>query len=146
MTGAATLACGRGLVAAVMAPNLWMFDPAMHLVELGAASLMIASISIGGLSLPLLRQPAFTRVGDYSYSVYLLHFPIMCLYAVVISRLIGNQNQTVIWSLVLAALTLATVWLAAGVVYRVVEVPFIRLGRQACLRLGWSRASSTVAA
>lgn len=146
MIGAATLVCGRGLVAAVVAPNLWMFDPAMHLVELGAASVMIASITIGGLSLPLLRRPAFTLVGDYSYSVYLLHFPIMCLYATVIDRFIGSQNETVFWSLVLGALTLITVWFAAGVVYRAVEVPFIRLGRQACLRLGGSMASSTVAA
>jgi peptidoglycan/LPS O-acetylase OafA/YrhL len=124
--GACTLFSLRGLIQ-IGDPGLSQNDPLMHLVELaGSAAIIIAIIArpVGVLRIRLIKD-----LGDISYSVYLLHFPVMCLCAVALSHVIAHDDLTPLESILLFIMTLAATVAAAAVVYRFVELPSIAQGR-----------------
>ena len=122
----------RGLVLLV-SPDLTQNDPLMHLVEAAGAAAIITAV-IGG-PLPFLRNRMVKGLGDISYSVYLLHFPIMCFLAVALSHVMTGHALTPWTSIVLCLLTIAATIAASVGVYRGVELPFISLGKRVAGRL-----------
>lgn len=129
--GVLAVGCGRGLVLLVD-PALTQNDPAMHLVEMAGAAAIIVAI-VGGPMAFLRSRPA-KYVGDISYSVYLLHFPIMCAVAVGLGHVVTGHALTPWLGVALFLLTIAVTVGAASLVYRFVELPFIALGKQVA---GW---------
>ena len=83
--------------------------------------------SFAGMKGPLAR--AFGKVGELSYSVYLLHFFwVFHAAAWIDGRVmrIDNFYLALLWSLVLFVITLLPAWLS----YRFVEMPFLKLRKK----------------
>lgn len=132
--GIGVLASGgaRGLVL-LFDPDLIQNDPLMHLVELGGAVAIITSVIAGPLA--FLRNRLVKDLGDISYSVYLLHFPIMCFTALGLGRVLGGRGLAPWESLVLCLVTIIVTIGAATAAYRFVELPFVALGKRVAGRL-----------
>ena len=80
-----------------------------------------------------LARPVINRLGRYSYSFYLLHFAILYGVAYLMLRNVPAETLLAVPLLFAAGLMAVTVpvtyWLA-GLSYRFVEVPMIRLGKR----------------
>ena len=124
--------CARG-VALLFNPALVQNDPLMHLIELTGAAAIIAAANSG--SVPLLRSRLTKSLGDISYSIYLLHFPIMCFIALGLANIPALRGQTPVETLLLFTLTLAATIAGATITYRLIELPCIALGKQVADRL-----------
>lgn len=88
----------------------------------GIASFIIVA-SINTQRPALLRWPPLVWMGDISYSIYLIHFPIMCLLA-------HYVHGGLMLGIVTTLITLPVSWL----LYEYVELPGIKLGK-----LAWDR-------
>jgi peptidoglycan/LPS O-acetylase OafA/YrhL len=82
---------------------------------LGAALVILASLSGGGLGNRVLRWKPFVAVGLVSYSLYLWHWPLL-----VMAKYAANRNLTVIETLVV----LASACLISAASWRWIEGPF----------------------
>ncbi|HEV2646349.1 MAG TPA: acyltransferase [Acidobacteriaceae bacterium] len=108
----------------------WRFETSYNamvplLVEsLAAAILIVGLVERGSHSLS--SRPA-VRLGDISYSVYLLHFPILASLMYVVARIPGNGDFRAI---VLMAATSAITLPMAAIVYNAIELPGIALGKR----------------
>jgi peptidoglycan/LPS O-acetylase OafA/YrhL len=92
------------------------------LYDISAAMVVVLALDTPQIT-AMLNRVVLQWLGRISYSVYLIHTPVVVL---VFHALIG---RTTLWSIVLAAtgVTLAT----ATLTYRFVEMPAIRLGQRA---------------
>lgn len=83
-------------------------------------------------------------VGDRSYTIYLLHFPILALLWFGLMAVAAPvTSQTWPYGIVQALAGLVLIFAAAGIAYRVVEAPAIRLGGR--LIAAWRRPSKEAA-
>lgn len=111
--------------------------PLTAFVELLATVPVIALIYYGGKGVPALRVPVFAFLGDISYSLYLLHFPIMVALLITASAMFGAAaiaRAPVLAAVALVGATTVISLAASALVYAFVEKPFIAFGRQAS---GW---------
>ena len=106
-----------------------MHDAFVHLIELAAAWILVGSIAVGAFRPSLLRSAPLVQLGEISYSLYLLHFPIMCISAKVIHAL-NRGGSPVASGMMLLAVTGAVSLVASYGQYRWVELPGIQLGRR----------------
>jgi peptidoglycan/LPS O-acetylase OafA/YrhL len=105
--------------------------PVINLIELACSAPIVALLYYGGWRPNALRIPAFTMFGDISFSLYLLHFPLMYLNVHLLTRW-SNSPAAIPVEMLTITLTLATLALTTAVslaCYRYVEMPFIALGR-----------------
>jgi len=104
----------------------WSFhSPLPTIVEAIAAAFCVHLLASANRP-SLLKSPAVTRLGDVSYSLYLFHFPIMCIFGVWISGLgISATGATAI--LVLS--TIIVTYAVSEISYRYIEMSGIRAGR-----------------
>jgi peptidoglycan/LPS O-acetylase OafA/YrhL len=112
--------------------------PLTAFVELLVTVPAIAIIYYGGKGIPALRTPVFAFLGDISYSLYLLHFPIMVALLVIASATFGAAaiaQAPVLATFALVGATMAVSLAMSALVYAFVEKPFIVVGRQLA---GWS--------
>jgi peptidoglycan/LPS O-acetylase OafA/YrhL len=110
------------------------------LLESASAAIVVASVV--GLEISFLRNKALVWLGDISYSVYLVHFVILSIWAKWIgtSGLGVNAN-----ALLLMAATLLTTLPVAHFLYKYVELPGILLGKQFLGRLTVGRGAAATA-
>ncbi|HEX8439121.1 acyltransferase [Archangium sp.] len=92
------------------------------------AVLLLALATDQGLPARLLRHPWLVRLGEASYSLYILHTPVVMLVRSVGSRLLGRE---VLDTPAFVAGTLALTVVASLVSYRLVEQPLHRRLRRA---------------
>ena len=115
-----------------------LLDPFANLIELG-----LATVTIG--TLVATRRPEWMAsrsllfIGDVSYSLYLLHFPVMCILAKVFV-ILGITGNGIELSILLACCTTAVTVPLAWASYVYIEKPGIRLGRML-----WNKSSRYVA-
>lgn len=106
---------------------LTYWSPFANLIELG-----LATVTIG--TLVATRRPEWMAsrpllfIGDVSYSLYLLHFPVMCILAKVFV-ILGITGNGIELSILLACCTTAATVPLAWASYVYIEKPGIRLGR-----------------
>ncbi|MBR0829864.1 acyltransferase [Bradyrhizobium manausense] len=125
----------------------WPFQQDYHaptpaMIEALAAAVLILIITENPSSFALLRSRIGLFIGDVSYSLYLLHFPIMVAVARIGGYYLGlslfTENQIVAaatLAIVTTVISLALAWAS----YRYIELPGISLGRALIRRLGLGR-------
>src|SRR5258707_2249364 len=101
-------------------------QPLGHDVLALSAALLICAI-LSNPSWKFLEARFISRLGDISYSIYILHFPIMCTIATLLALHTRFSPNTS--AIVLAVTTVLTTWIASEFVYRFVELPGIRAGK-----------------
>lgn len=106
--------------------------PISGLVEGLFAAAFIAAIATLP-SVPFLRRKSLIYIGDISYGLYLIHFPMLGLVVGVLSPMMGLQGIEGAFAAI--GLTLALTFAASAAMFHVVEKPFIRLGKHVSNRL-----------
>jgi len=105
------------------------YDPWLSLIETIWAGLLIAAIVACPNGVGVLRIPFAMFLGDISFSVYLLHYPVMLAVASGLSLVQGYDLGGAYAPVVLALLTAAVTIPLAGINFRLIEKPGIALGR-----------------
>ena len=113
-------------------------DPWMAMVELACATYIIAMLTAGRADIPVLRSRTLEWLGDISYSLYLIHFPV--IFTVVTVILLGGQALGISVPPVLAAFITAAVCLAivlplSALSLNFVEIPLNDVGKRIGRRL-----------
>ncbi|MEP5729348.1 MAG: acyltransferase [Sulfitobacter sp.] len=121
------------LVFGEMSPiEVYNSDWVMALLEGGFAMVLIACLAAPQWRNNTLRMPAI--LGDYSYSIYLMHFPMIWLavwLSAEIPALSSDSATIAVFWIGIPALTFA----AAGLSFRFLEKPAIRAGRVVSAKL-----------
>ncbi len=119
------------------------YDPSAHLVESALAAGTIALLLYPRRRVALLASPPMVFLGDTSYSVYLLHYVVLCTLAkifVVLAIPRALPPNQIALSVLIAACTAALTMPLAALFYRHVEKPGIALGKLVLARSGaWPR-------
>lgn len=101
--------------------------------SLGAA-LLIVILYARAADFAFLSGPLFVWLGDVSYSLYLLHMPILGLTALMLGSIAGGLSPLAM-TLILVPLTVVLTGIAATASYRYVEVPGILAGKTLLARV-----------
>jgi len=108
------------------------YSPFAHLIDTGL-SVVIIGVLVGAPNPSgVLRSRFSLLIGDVSYSIYLLHYPVLCILAKGIAVTLPSDN-TVMLSLLLATLTALVTVPLSWLCYVYVERPGIQLGKR-CLQ------------
>ncbi|MCB2088069.1 MAG: acyltransferase [Sphingomonadaceae bacterium] len=104
-------------------------NPAPGLMEGFAATMLVAALANGALALAWLRSGLMRALGEWSYSLYLTHLPIMLFLACLLPA-----QTPVTATVLLGGLTLIGTLLVSSVIHRMVELPGIALGKRIARR------------
>ena len=109
-------------------------NPYAAMLEAIFATGLIGTVAAWPDAFSLLRRRALVRLGDISYSLYLIHLPLLVLVAGVGGELLHlpglSSTSGGIATITLIVLTVPlSIWLAS-LAYRFVELPGIALGRR----------------
>lgn len=118
--------------------SLRLSDQTFEVLEMAAAFVVIYPVFHGKIDLPILRGRGVFEVGEISYSIYILHWPILYTAVFVLKDIFGVQailDRPNFYTIVLGVMTLAIVLPLAALNFRVVEVPFQSFGRAASARV-----------
>jgi len=113
-------------------------DPVTNLIELSAVCPVIALILYMPNGFALLRRTPLVFLGNVSFSLYLLHFPILCFFVQIIASVFHPETV----ALHKAAFMVLTIIVVAGSslllsaqTYRLIELPFAALGKKMAAKL-----------
>jgi peptidoglycan/LPS O-acetylase OafA/YrhL len=109
--------------------------PLPMLVEGLAAFCLIGILASEHGRIRLLRSAWAVRLGDVSYSLYLIHFPVAILVAKLLSHGFSGETSWATATVVLMVTALTISFIAALSIYRFIELPSIALGKKVSNRL-----------
>ena len=113
----------------------WPYEHAVpSLIEALAATLFVATVVTYPEKFAALRWRPARKLGDISYSLYLFHFPIMCVIAKIGGGLLDLEAfraDPLIATACLSASTAVITLVVASIMYKYVELPGIAWGRSA---------------
>jgi peptidoglycan/LPS O-acetylase OafA/YrhL len=115
--------------------NVGYEDPLPMLVEGLSAFFLIGILASEHGRIRLLRNAWAVRLGDVSYSLYLIHFPVTVLVAKLLRHVFSGETSSATATVVLMVTALTISLGAASLIYRFVEVPSIALGKKVSNRL-----------
>lgn len=102
-------------------------SPVPGLVEGVASAVIVIAIAQGQFA--LLRNSVLMRLGDWSYSLYLVHLPVLLIIIKILDPAFGLADNRNAWSVVITFLTAALSLTVAAFFYRDVELPGMRVGK-----------------
>jgi peptidoglycan/LPS O-acetylase OafA/YrhL len=105
-------------------------DPLPMLVEGIAAFFLVGTLASEHGRIRVLRSRWAVSLGDVSYSLYLIHFPVAILVAKVLSRVFSDNTSSLTATTILMGLGLTISFAFASFIYRFVEVPSIAAGKK----------------
>jgi peptidoglycan/LPS O-acetylase OafA/YrhL len=111
-------------------------------VETAAAFFVVRDVFASGRGYRLLMFRPTAWLGELSFSIYLLHLPILLIVFTAVQSLIGLQpllNNPVASQLVLAALTVAITVVLSAFTFNFVELPLHNIGRHLGKKLALGR-------
>ena len=109
--------------------------PVPLIVEGLAAFVLVGMLAAEHGHLPMLRNAGAIWLGNVSYSLYLIHFPVAVLTVKALSHVFTDATNGLIATATLMAITLPIAFALAGLTYRFVELPAIALGKRAAKSL-----------
>ncbi len=115
--------------------NLGYDDPLPMLVEGVAAFFLIGILASEHGGVRLLRSESAVSLGNVSYSLYLVHFPVAIMVAKMLSRVFSDETSSLTATVVLMVFGLTMSLGLAFLIYRFIEVPSIAFGKRASNRL-----------
>jgi peptidoglycan/LPS O-acetylase OafA/YrhL len=119
-------------------------DPLPMLVEGIAAFFLVGALASEHGRIRLLRSRYAVSLGNVSYSLYLIHFPVAILVAKILSRTFSDDTSPITATAVLMAFSLTISFVLASFIYRFVEIPLIAFGKKVSKQLILSRAPTKV--
>ena len=113
--------------------SAWSFEEkTFEIIEIGASFVIIYAIFHKNIDLGFLKKPVVFYIGEISYSIYVLHFPILFALVYVLDLVIGApaiRNHPIFYTLDLGVATLAVTIGLSALNFRFVELPFQSIGR-----------------
>jgi peptidoglycan/LPS O-acetylase OafA/YrhL len=139
MANAAPLALVAGILLITVGPVLYLLlktgqlqpatffyqDYFVGFVEASGAALLISALTSDALDARWLRSMALQRLGERSYSLYLVHAPILVLIASALPRM-----SPIAAMIVLAVATAVVAIIISGLIFRYAELPGMALGKK----------------
>jgi peptidoglycan/LPS O-acetylase OafA/YrhL len=119
-------------------------DPLPMLVEGVAAFFLVGALASEHGRVRVLRSRWAVSLGNVSYSLYLIHFPVAILVAKILSRMFSDGTSPIIATAVLTGFGLTISFGLASFIYRFVEIPSIAFGKRVSNQLILSRAPMKV--
>jgi len=117
-------------------PNIDVF--VQHLVEAGAAALLVGSIVMNPERCSILENPSNRFVGRISYSLYVIHYAVIVVSAALLRATVGASLIAHPWlaPFLTMGLVLPVSIMAASLMYMAIEKPGVSLGRRVARMLG----------
>jgi peptidoglycan/LPS O-acetylase OafA/YrhL len=109
-------------------------DPVPMLVEGIASFFLIGALASEHGRVRLLRSPWAIWLGNISYSLYLIHFPVAILVAKILSHVFSDGTSAATATAVLMTSGLAISFTLAFLIYRFIEIPSIAFGKRVSRR------------
>jgi peptidoglycan/LPS O-acetylase OafA/YrhL len=109
--------------------------PVPLLIEGVAAFFVVGALASEHGRVHFLRTRAAVWLGNISYSLYLIHFPVAILVTKLLSRIFSDGTSPVVATAILLALALPVSFAISFLIYRFIEIPFIALGKRLSKRL-----------
>jgi peptidoglycan/LPS O-acetylase OafA/YrhL len=119
-------------------------DPLPMLVEGIAAFFLVGALASEHGRVRLLRSRWAVSLGNVSYSLYLIHFPVAILLAKIMSRVFSDDTSSITATAVLLGFGLTISFALALFIYRFIEIPSIAFGKRVSKQLILSRAPMKV--
>ena len=114
----------------------WGYNhPVPLIVEGVAAFFLVGMLAAEHGHLPVLRNPGAIWLGNISYSLYLIHFPVALLVVKALSHFFSDATNSITASVTLMAVSLPVSCALAVLTYRFVELPAIAVGKKVVKRL-----------
>jgi peptidoglycan/LPS O-acetylase OafA/YrhL len=133
----ALLCYDRGLLAAVHPPDM-VYD----ILESFCAFIIVRDIYVSGSRYRLLSVRPLTWIGDLSFSIYLLHLPVLLIIFTLLQHILGLPpllSHPSLTQLVLCVATACVTILLSVFTYRSVELPLHDAGRRLGTRIAAGR-------
>ena len=119
-------------------------DPLPMLVEGLAAFFLVGALASEHGRIRLLRSRWAVWLGNVSYSLYLIHFPVAILVAKILSHVFSDDTSPTTATVVLMGFSLTISFALAAFIYRFIEIPSIAFGKRVSKRLILSHAPMKV--
>jgi peptidoglycan/LPS O-acetylase OafA/YrhL len=131
----APILVGFGLLALSLTQfiPLGYYDPSANVIEIALATMVIATLVYAERRVRILSARWMVLVGDISYSIYLLHYVVLCVLATLFTVLqaqTGIHPNIVVMSVVLACTTAIFTCPLAWLSFTYVEKPGVLLGKK----------------
>ncbi len=107
--------------------------PFMFVLTAVITTIVISKILTGarpGVTMPAFLSNTLKKIALWSYSIYLLHQPLLYIYCLVIDRLFPAQNHLHVAMFFLVVATWLIIIPISGLWYNVIELPGIALGKR----------------
>ena len=117
------------------------FRPYWQILQAVLAVTLLGTIVLANLSMPVLRLKVIKSLGDCSFSLYLIHFPVMCFVAVALHRTLNVPLHfgSTASAFLLLGLTLVVTFPLSWWSYRFIEEPANKLGKHLAGLIRFSR-------
>lgn len=121
------------------------FDRKTHdIIDMFASFAIIYPIFHKLIDIEFLRNRVLFYLGEISYSIYILHFPILYALLYILTTIVGRQlivDLPIFYNVVLSVMTFVVVISVSALSFRYIEIPFQKFGRVVSDRLSLSCAN-----